>query len=46
MQQSLQPFDSTDPTHTTEDFLSAITAKMGMAAGPEHFDYGIPRLIF
>ena len=35
IQQALRPFDGTDPTYTTEDFLNAITAKMVMTAGPE-----------
>ena len=35
MQQSLRPFDGTDPTYTTEDFLNAITANMVMTAEPE-----------
>ena len=30
MQQSLRPFDGTNPTYTTEDFLNAITANMVM----------------
>ena len=38
MQQSLRPFDGTDPTYTTEDFLYAITANMVMTAGPEQTD--------
>ena len=38
MQQSLRPFDCTDPTYTTEDFLNAITANMVMTAGPEQTD--------
>ena len=38
MQQSLRPFDGTDPTYTTEDFLKAITANMVMTAGPEQTD--------
>ena len=38
MQQSLRPFDGTDPTYTTEDFLNAITANMVMTAGPEQTD--------
>ena len=38
MQQSLRPFDGTDPTYTTEDFLNAITANMVVAAGPEQTD--------
>ena len=33
MQQSQRPFDGTDPTYTTEDFLNAITANMVMTAG-------------
>ena len=32
MQQSLRPFDGTDPTYRTEDFLNAITANMEMTA--------------
>ena len=35
MQQFLRPFDGTDPSYTTEDFLNAITANMVMTAGPE-----------
>ena len=38
MQQSLRPFDGTDPTYTTEDFLNTITANMAMTAGPKHTD--------
>ena len=38
MQQSLRPFDGTEPTYTTEDFLNAITANMVMTAGPEQTD--------
>ena len=38
MQQFLRPFDGTDPTYTTEDFLNAITANMAMTAGPEQTD--------
>ena len=38
MQQSLGPFDAIDHTHTTEDFLNAITANMVMTARPEHTD--------
>ena len=38
MQQSLRPFDGTNPTNTTEDFLNAITANMVMTAGPEQTD--------
>ena len=38
IQQSLRPFDGTDPTYTTEDFLNAITANMVMTAGPEQTD--------
>ena len=38
MQQSLRPFDGTDPTYTTEDFLYSITAKMVMTEGPEQTD--------
>ena len=38
MQQSLRPFDGTDSTYTTEDFLNAITANMVMTAGPEQTD--------
>ena len=37
-QQSLRPFDGTDPTYTTEVFLNAITANMLMTAGPEQTD--------
>ena len=38
MQQSLSPFDGTDPTYTTEDFSNAITANMVMTAVPEQTD--------
>ena len=38
MQQSLRPFDGTDPTYTIEDFLNAITANMVLTAGPEQTD--------
>ena len=38
MQHSSRPFDDTDPTYTTEDFLNAITANVVMAAGPELVD--------
>ena len=38
IQQSLGPFDGTDPTYTTEDFLNAITANMVMTAVPEQTD--------
>ena len=38
LQQSLRPFDCTDPTYRTEDFLNAITAKTVMTAGPEQTD--------
>ena len=38
MQQSLRPFDGTDPTYTTEDFLKAITANIIMTARPELTD--------
>ena len=38
MQQSLRPFDSTNHTYTTEDFLNAITANMVMTAGLEQID--------
>ena len=38
MQQSLKPFDGTDPTYTTEDLSNAITANMVMTAGPEQID--------
>ena len=37
-QQSLRPFDSTDPAYTTENFLNAITANIVMTAGPEQTD--------
>ena len=37
-QQSLRPFDGTDPSYKTEDFLKAITANMVMTAGPEQTD--------
>ena len=36
--QSLRPFDGTDPSYKTEDFLNAITANMVMTAGPEQTD--------
>ena len=35
MQQSLRPFDGTDATYTTEEFLNAIEANMVMTSGPE-----------
>ena len=38
MQLSLKPFDGTDPTYTTEDFLNPVTANMVMTAGPEQAD--------
>ena len=38
MQQSLRPFDGTDPTYTTEAFLNAITANMVKTAGPDQTD--------
>ena len=38
MQQSLKPFDGTDPTYTTEDFLNAITPNMLTTARPEQTD--------
>ena len=38
MQQYLRPFDGTEPTYTTEDFLKAITANMVVTAGPEQTD--------
>ena len=38
MQQSLRPFDGTDPTYITEDFLNAITAIMAMMARSEQID--------
>ena len=38
MQQSLRPFDDTDPTYTTEDLLSAITTHMAIKTGPEQTD--------
>ena len=38
MQQSSRPFDGTDPTCTTEDFLNAITAKLVMTADSEQTD--------
>ena len=38
MQQSLRPFDGTDPTYTTEDFLIVITANMAIPEGPEQTD--------
>ena len=38
LQQSLRPFDGTDPTHTTEDSLNAITEIMAMTAGPDQVD--------
>ena len=38
MQQSLRPFDGTNPTYRTEDFLNAITANMVLKAEPEQID--------
>ena len=38
MQQSLRPFDATDPTYTTEDILNAITANMVMTTKPEQIE--------
>ena len=38
MQQSLRPFECTDPNYTTEDFLNAITANMVITVGPEQKD--------
>ena len=38
MQQTLRPFDGTDSTFTTEDFINAITANMVMTARPEQTD--------
>ena len=38
MQQSLRPFDGTDPIYTAENFLNAVTANMAMTAGPEQTD--------
>ena len=38
MQQSLRPFDGTDPTYTTKGFLNDITANIVMTAGPEQTD--------
>ena len=38
MQQSLRPFDGTDPRYTTEDFLNSITANLVMTAGPDQTD--------
>ena len=38
MQQSLRPFDGTDPTYTTEDFINAITANMVMTEVQEQTD--------
>ena len=38
MEQSLRPFDGTDPTYTREDFLIAIRAKTVITAGPEQTD--------
>ena len=38
VQQTLRPFDGTDPTNTTEDFLNAITANVVMTAGPKKTD--------
>ena len=38
MQQCPNPFDGTDPTYTTKDFLNAITTKKLMTAGPEQTD--------
>ena len=36
MQQSLLPFDGTDPNYTKEDFINVITANMVMTAGLIH----------
>ena len=36
MQQSLNPFDETDPTYTTEAFLNAITAGPVQTDSPIH----------
>ena len=38
MQQSLRPFDGTDPIYTTEDFLNATIGNIVMTAGPEQSD--------
>ena len=38
MQHSVRPFDGTDLTYKTEDFLNAIIANMVMTAGPEQTD--------
>ena len=38
MQQSLKPFDGTDPTYTIEDFLNSITTNLVMAAVPVQTD--------
>ena len=38
MQHFLRPFDGTDLTYTTEDFLNSITANMLMTARPKQVD--------
>ena len=38
MQEPLRPFDGTDPTFTTDDFLKAIAANMVMIAETEQVD--------
>ena len=40
MQQSLRPFECTDSTYTTEEFLNAITVNMvtSRTAGPARAD--------
>ena len=38
MQQLLRPFDGTDPTYSTEDFLNAIPASMVVTAGTEQIE--------
>ena len=38
MQQSLQPFDGTDPTYTAVYFPNATAANMAKKLGPERTD--------
>ena len=38
MQQTIRPFDGTDPSNTTEVFLSAITAYMIMGGQPKKIE--------
>ena len=44
MQQSLKPFDGTDPTYTIEYFLNSITTNLVMTAGPVQTDSQIMKL--